>query len=280
MTFKNEKVLEFYEQLPFNIYGDLKSAEEQIKKFDPIKIYPELGKIFSEYEKIKIIDFGCGGGWLVNSISYHHGDKAEVTGVDFNPVVIKYANELKDKLKLNAKFISSDLFTFKSEIKYDLIISLGVLHHTNNCHEAIKSICREGKKNSFMFLGLYHKYGRKPFLEYFKEMNNKSEGYKFEKYKKLHKNIKDEKKLYSWFRDQVLHPHETQHTFEEISQVLIEEKYNIQSCSLNKFKKIENLEEIFLKEKEQYQYSLNKIKNCEYFPGFFITIAKFIIIII
>ena len=36
----------------------------------------------------------------------------------------------------------------------------------------------------------------------------------------------------------------------------------------------ENLEEIFLKEKEQYQYSLNKIKNCEYFPGFFITIAK------
>ena len=46
MTFKNEKVLEFYEQLPFNIYGDLKSAEEQIKKFDPIKIYPELGKNF------------------------------------------------------------------------------------------------------------------------------------------------------------------------------------------------------------------------------------------
>ena len=44
-------------------------------------------------------------------------------------------------------------------------------------------------------------------------------------------------------------PHETQHTFEEISQVLIEEKYNIQSCSLNKFKKIENLEEIFLKRK-------------------------------
>ena len=153
MTFKNEKVLEFYEQLPFNIYGDLKSAEEQIKKFDPIKIYPELGKIFSEYEKIKIIDFGCGGGWLVNSISYHHGDKAEVTGVDFNPVVIKYANELKDKLKLNAKFISSDLFTFKSEIKYDLIISLGVLHHTNNCHEAIKSICREGKKKLIYIFG-------------------------------------------------------------------------------------------------------------------------------
>ena len=150
MTFKNEKVLEFYEQLPFNIYGDLKSAEEQIKKFDPIKIYPELGKIFSEYEKIKIIDFGCGGGWLVNSISYHHGDKAEVTGV-INPVVIKYANELKDKLKLNAKFISSDLFTFKSEIKYDLIISLGVLHHTNNFMKQLKVFVEKVKKLIYIF---------------------------------------------------------------------------------------------------------------------------------
>ena len=122
----------------------LNQLEEQIKKFDPIKIYPELGKILSEHEKIKIIDFGCGGGWLVNSTGYHHGDKAEVAGVDFNPVVIKYANELKDKLKLNAKFISSRSFALL-KVKLNMIsyISLGVLHHTNNCHEAIKSICRE-----------------------------------------------------------------------------------------------------------------------------------------
>ena len=56
-------------------------------------------------------------------------------------------------------------------------------------------------------------------------MKNQSEDYKFEKYKKLHKNIKDDKKIYSWFRDQVLHPHETQHTFEEISKVLIDVSY-------------------------------------------------------
>ncbi len=274
MTFKNEKVLDFYEKLPFNIYGDLKSAEEQIKKFDPLVIYPELKKIFKKFERIKIIDFGCGGGWLVNSISYHHRNKAQVTGVDFNPVVIDYANKLKKKLNLNSKFYSSDLFTFQSNIKYDLIISLGVLHHTNNCHEAIKHICKSACKNSFLFLGLYHKYGREPFLNHFRDMKDKSEDFKFNEYKKLHKNINDEKKLYSWFRDQVLHPHETQHSFEEISKVLIKERFSILSCSINRFNKIQNLEEVFSIEKEQYQYSLNKIKNCEYFPGFFITIAK------
>ena len=274
MTFKNQKVLDFYEKLPFNIYGDLKSAEDQIKRSDPLTIYPELGKIFEKFDKIKIIDYGCGGGWLVNSISYHHRNKAQVTGVDFNPVVIKYANELKEKLNLNSKFYSSDLFTFQSNVKYDLIISLGVLHHTNNCHEAIKHICRSAGKNSYLFLGLYHKYGREPFLNHFRDMKDKSEDFKFNEYKKLHKNIKDEKKLYSWFRDQVLHPHETQHSFEEISTVLIKGGYNILSCSLNRFNKIKNLEDVISLEKEQYQYSLNKIKNCEYFPGFFITIAK------
>ncbi len=274
MTFKNEKVLDFYEKLPFNIYGDLKSAEDQIKKFDPLTIYPELGKIFKKFDKIKIIDFGCGGGWLVNSISYHHKNKAQVTGVDFNPVVIDYANELKKKLNLNSKFYSSDIFAFQSNIKYDLIISLGVLHHTNNCHEAIKHICKSAEKNSYLFLGLYHKYGREPFLNHFRNMKDKSEDFKFNEYKKLHKNINDEKKLYSWFRDQVLHPHETQHSFEEISKVLTKEGYSILSCSINRFNKIQNLEEVFSLEKEQYQYSLNKIKNCEYFPGFFITIAK------
>ena len=52
--------------------------------------------------------------------------------------------------------------------KFDLVISLGVLHHTNNCHEAIRYITSFNDQNSYLFLGLYHKYGREPFLNYFK----------------------------------------------------------------------------------------------------------------
>lgn len=274
MTFKNNKVLKFYQKLPFNVYGDLSLAEDQIKKFDPLSVYPELKKIFKNYKKLKIIDYGCGGGWLVNSLAYHHGNKVDVTGVDFNSIVIKYANQIKKKLNLKSNFFSSDIFKFNDKKKYDLVVSLGVLHHTNNCHEAIKYICKSGNKSSFLFLGLYHKYGRKAFLDYFNNISHLPTEIKFNKYKELHKNITDEKKLYSWFRDQVLHPHETQHTFKEIAQLLIKEGYQILSCSLNKFKKIENLETIFSKEKDQYKYSVNKLKKKEYFPGFFITIAK------
>ena len=274
MSFKNNDVLSFYEKLPFNIYGDLDLAINQIKTSDPLLVYPELGKIFDKHDKVKIIDFGCGGGWLVNSIAHHHGKKCQVVGVDFNPVAIEYANKIKDKLNLNSNFIKSDLFGFSNEEKYNVIISLGALHHTNNCHEAIKHVCKFGEKNSFIFLGLYHKYGREPFLNHFKNMDNQSEQFKFNEYKKLHKNITDEKKIYSWFRDQVLHPHETQHTFEEISELLINVDYEILSTSINKFEKIKNLKDIFSLEKNLFDYSVNKIKNNVYFPGFFISVAK------
>ena len=273
MDLKNLDVLKFYEKLPFNIYGNLSSAENQIKKYDPLKVYPELKKIFSQYKKIKVIDFGCGGGWLVNSLSYHYGDFIEITGVDFNPVAINYANKLKLKLKLNSKFISSDIFTFDDAQKYDVVVSLGVLHHTNNCPEAIKRISKFGKPNSYIFLGLYHKYGRKPFLDYFEKIKHKSVKFKFNEYKKLH-NIDDEKKLYSWFRDQVLHPHETQHTFEELVNIFEIIKYEILSTSINQFQDIKSFEEIISNEKKLIYYAEEKIKNNEYYPGFFITIGK------
>ena len=273
MTYKNEDVLDFYKELPFNIYGDLDSAKKQIKKYNPLETYPELKKIINEYDKIKIIDFGCGGGWLVNSLSYHLKDRVEVTGVDFNPKVIDYANKIKDMLNLNSKFFSSDLFTFEKNTNYNLIISLGVLHHTNNLEEAIKHISTYGAEKSYFFLGLYHSYGRKPFLDYFKKIKHKSEEYRFSEYKKL-QNINDEKKMYSWFRDQVLHPYETQHSFEEILKIFKMINYNIISTSINKFNKIKNFSDIVDAEKKLELYAKQKLKQKEYYPGFFITIGK------
>ena len=273
MSYKNRDVLLFYKQLPFNIFGDQTTAENQIKKYDPLEVYPELKKIFSQYKKIKVIDFGCGSGWLVNSLSYHYRDFVDITGVDFNPVVIDYANKLKLKLELNSKFILSDLFTYDDSQTYDVVISLGVLHHTNNCLDAIEHICEYGKSDSHIFLGLYHKFGRKPFLDHFEKIKDKTNDFKFNEYKKLH-NINDKKKLYSWFRDQVLHPHETQHTFKEILPIFIKKGYEIIKTSLNKFETITDYKDIIDTENNWYDYGLEELKSKNYFPGFFIVIAK------
>lgn len=274
MSYKNEKVLDFYKELPFNIFGNLEEAANKIKEVNPLNDYSELKKLIEKFERLKLIDVGCGGGWLVNSLAYHLKDKIEVSGVDFNPKVIEYANTIKRKLNLKSNFQVSDLFALNENQKFDIIVSLGVLHHTNNCHEAIKNLFKLSKKNSYIFLGLYHKYGREPFLEYFKNLKNQSEENKFIAYKELHKNIKDEKKLLSWFRDQVLHPHETQHTFREISDIFINNNFEIISTSINKFEKIKNLKDLFELEKSYREISIEKLKKKEYFPGFFVVVAK------
>ena len=274
MSYKNEKVLDFYKELPFNIYGNLDEAVKKIREINPLNDYSELKKLIEKFERLKLIDVGCGGGWLVNSLAYHLKEKIEILGIDFNPEVINYANTIKQRLNLNSKFKVSDLFTLNEEEKFDVVVSLGVLHHTNNCHEAIKNLFKLGKKNSYIFLGLYHKYGREPFLEYFKNLKDQSEQNKFVAYKDLHKNIKDEKKLLSWFRDQVLHPHETQHTFQEISEIFINNNFDIISTSINRFEKIKSLADLYEIEKSYREISLEKIKKKEYFPGFFVVVAQ------
>ena len=54
-TFKNEKVLEFYKELPFNIYDNVDEATENIKKNNPIRIYPPLKEILVEDKLINIL---------------------------------------------------------------------------------------------------------------------------------------------------------------------------------------------------------------------------------
>ena len=158
----NQKVLDFYKSLPFNYYSDINKQIESVKngKHNLSANYP-LEKALN-YSKT-VIDVGCGAGWLSNSISYLYKDK-EVTGVDFNSVAVERAKEAAQKLNLKTKFYVEDLFNFKPTIKFDLVVSIGVLMCTNDCMEAIRSVIRNMlKPGGTIYIGLYHTHGRKPF---------------------------------------------------------------------------------------------------------------------
>ena len=59
------------------------------------------------------------------------------------------------------------------------------------------------------------------------------------RYKELHSGLHDDTLLRSWFRDQVLHPHETQHTLEEMLPVIMDAGMKMVSTSVNRFAAIE-----------------------------------------
>lgn len=261
----SDQVLAFYTSLPFNIYDDSSLAIENIRNFNLKKTYPFIIEAVNGSDTI--IDVGCGGGWLTNVLAYHFNKS--VTGLDFNPVALEHAKKISEMLNNKNEYIAENIFTYKSDKKFDLIISMGVLHHTIDCMKALEIICDMGKMGSKIYVGLYHKYGRKPFLEKFNSKNLKEKD-KLELYKLMHP-LKDEKHQLSWFRDQVLHPHETQHVLEEVLEVFKKKNYSFTGTSINKFDKQESLESILNKEKKLYDYAFKKLKNNIYYPGFFIV---------
>ena len=104
-------------------------------------------------------------------------------------------------------------------------------------------------------------------------MDNLNDEEKFKKFQEL-RNLENEKHAFSWFRDQVLHPHETLHTFEEISQLLTQLNLKIISTSINKFEENFEFKDIVKLEKNCYDISINRLKEKKYYPGFFIILAQ------
>lgn len=212
---------------------------------------------------------------MSNCIAHYYG--ADVTAIDFNESVIEYAQSISAAMGLGTRFLTSDLFLYAPEKYFDVAVSLGVLHHTGNVEEAIRKICRDFvKPGGYFFLGLYHHYGRRPFLQHFENLRSAGadEDALFAEYRRLHSNLSDETHLRSWFRDQVLHPHETQHTLLETSEVLTSMNMEIVSTSINRFQAIDNMNDLFEQEKQLEQVSRDRLASGSYYPGFFVVLAR------
>jgi 2-polyprenyl-3-methyl-5-hydroxy-6-metoxy-1,4-benzoquinol methylase len=271
-------VLDFYKTLPFNYYGTIEQQCDSVSQLKSLEhLYPCLEGLVSPSKNL--LEIGCGAGWLTNSIANNY--KKRVLGLDFNPHAIERAQAVSNRMELKSEFLCDNLFHFSKNKKqqgeyFDLIISLGVLHHTDNCIEAIKAICKNLlATEGYFFVGLYHQYGRKPFLKYFENLKKSghTEDELLKKYKELHP-IKDETLLRSWFRDQVLHPHETLHTIEEIIDLLSELSCQLVATSINKFSNINNLQDLIEEEKTMGYLAKEKLIEKKYFPGFFVFLLK------
>ncbi len=273
MSFANDDVLKFYKELPFNIFGDIQEHQKNIKSGVSLNNHPVLTNILTK--KMKVLEVGCGVGWLSAQIADRF--QSAVISIDFNQVAIDTAQKAADSLELNVKYQVADLFTFEPKEKFDICISLGVLHHTNNCVAAVQR-CLENyvKSGGYFYAGLYHLYGRRPFLQHFENLSagGASQDDLLKEYSRLSKVKTDDTHLYSWFRDQVLHPHETQHTLCEITEVCANSGSKLVSTSINKFKDFESDSELFDQELTYEAVSHQRISEGKYFPGFFTALYR------
>jgi SAM-dependent methyltransferase len=277
-------VLNFYKDLPFNIKSQPWSPQSKILVN---KYHPDTLKLASQHQNI--IDIGCGPGHLINSLNYHCNNAQSVPinrkflGIDYNQTAITYGKIQAGIYKLDTEFQVKDIFQLKEEnFRLDknekvFLISIGALHHTKNCIEAIQIILNlisKNKKVSFL-IGLYHLWGREPFLTHFKNLKDSgaSEQDLQREFNRLRGVSSDNLQDESWFQDQVNHPRETSHTLAEIFPFFETAGFYLDSTSVNNFEK-STPEDLYKLELHMKDKAAQRLQQSSYYPGFFTCLFK------
>lgn len=271
----SESVRRFYELMPFNYHDSIETAARRLAK-NPIMAYPDLDALLQGKRVGNIVEIGCGTGWAANAIALHYSK--QVTAVDMTEKALERAREVSCRVgtEKQVQFVHSDLFEFNPGERFDLVMSIGVLHHTYDCRHAFRHVSQLAGDNGHLFFGLYHLYGRRAFLNMFRDIiAREGEEAALSRYADLNPDMPDETHLRSWFRDQVMHPCETQHTLEEVLEWLDEDGFELLTTSINRYGDISDRKALIAVETsyEALSERRNRVEN-RFFPGFFTILAK------
>lgn len=132
-------MLAFYRQPAFNRHATVAQRVADLERHDPLSAYDVLRPLLGR--GTRVLEVGCGTGWLSNSIARRHG--AAVTGIDMNPDVVAFAREAAKAMRLPSQFECADLFRQRPPQPAQVVVSMGVLHHSHDCAAAVRRVCGE-----------------------------------------------------------------------------------------------------------------------------------------
>jgi len=202
----------FYEKTPFPNYDDFENIGSLIQKAEK-GIFARLLNEQIPFNS-RVLEVGCGTGQLSNFLGIFNR-WIFVTDMCLNSLKLGQEFKIRNNLERVA-FYQMNLFKpiFKDE-SFHLVICNGVLHHTSNPFLGFKSIAQLVKKNGYIIIGLYNKYGR--FVTDIRRFifNISNDYFQFLDQRLRRRNINEIRKL-TWFLDQYKNPHESKHTIGEV----------------------------------------------------------------
>ncbi|MAJ24235.1 MAG: bifunctional 3-demethylubiquinol 3-O-methyltransferase/2-polyprenyl-6-hydroxyphenol methylase [Rickettsiales bacterium] len=112
--------------------------------------YHRLESFKNILNKKKILDLGCGGGILSESLAEFN---ANITAIDESKKLIQEAKKRADlkRLKINYKCSSIDVL-YEKKFKFDIIICLEVIEHVTNFKEFLKTTFQCLNKDGIIIL--------------------------------------------------------------------------------------------------------------------------------
>lgn len=107
---------------------------------------------------LEVLDVGCGTGLITNIFANRY--KSNFTAIDFSKGVLYGKEYAKTNNISNTQWIHQNFLNYKTDIKYDLIICQGVLHHIPEYKDALVIMKNLLKPGGTLLLGVYHPVGK------------------------------------------------------------------------------------------------------------------------
>lgn len=127
-------------------------------------IYPNR---IEDFKGKYALDCGCGGGQHLNFIAPYC---KYALGIDLNAAETARHNNKKNR---NVEVIGGDIAHIKLKKKFDMVYSIGVLHHTDDPSKSFNNIKKFAKKSGRVIVWVYSYEGNflnRAFLEPLKKM--------------------------------------------------------------------------------------------------------------
>lgn len=206
-----EQVRDFYERHPFPAYDGVDDRPKLLSRATPDSFAHDLDK--SLPLSAIVVELGCGTGQLTNFLAM---TGRKVLGVDLSMSSLIQAERFRRRQGIaSAQFAQMNIFRPAiSKSAADVVVSMGVLHHTADPARGIAIASSLLKPGGYMIVGLYHRYARlghglrRKLFEHLGPVALRLDP--------VLARANENDRAEAWLADQYHHPHETTHTARQV----------------------------------------------------------------
>ena len=223
-----------------------------VKKFFEVNNIKTSRFYENDFQKPKILIAGCGTGQhAINTASTFKNSHVIALDLSFNSLA--YAKRKSNEFEIkNISFVQGDILDIKTlDDRFDIIESVGVIHHMESPIEGLKCLLSVLKKDGFIKLGLYSEIARRNIIQFQRRypidhINITEEKIQHYRSQILDTSNKDDKSLMifndfytmSDFRDMVFHVNEHNFNISKIKNLL--KQVNLDFCGFSGFTTLGN----------------------------------------